>query len=299
MRIGARGSALAQWQANWVAGRLNSAGIETGQVIIHTHGDQVLDRPLRDLGVQGVFTKEIENALMDNRIDIAVHSYKDMPLVQPDGLAIIAVSPREDPSDMLVINRSAYDVTAPYFPLREGSIVGTSAVRRATQLQAYRPDLQSRDLRGNVQTRLRRLQDGEYSAIFLATAGVNRLDLKLDDFETAKLNSSFFVPSPAQGILAIEMRIDDPRAAIVRTLVNDETASQAVAFEREILRFFGGGCSQPLGVYARLEESQWHASLFWGNGRPGPIWLERQAETLEQLRETILKELREYLTEPI
>lgn len=287
MRIGARGSDLAQWQANWVAQRLNDAGIKTQQVIVKTHGDRVQDRPLHQLGVQGAFTKELEDALLRDEIDLAVHSFKDMALVQPPELKVIAVSEREDPADLLVIRKSSVDHAAPNVPVPEGAVVGTSAVRRGSQLQAMRSDIKLNDLRGNVDTRLRKLSDGMYDAIFLASAGAKRLGLTLDEFHVVRLDPAEFIPSPAQGALAVEMRSDDADVDTVRAAVNDEEVSIAISAERALLKAFGGGCSLPLGGYCTQENGNWRLRAFWG-GDGGPIWTEEAGPNPEVLASLLL-----------
>ncbi|MCB2198825.1 hydroxymethylbilane synthase [bacterium] len=281
MRIGARGSDLAQWQALWVGGKLEEAGLEVEQMVISTHGDRVQDRPLRELGVQGVFTKEIEEALLDERIDLAVHSCKDMALEQPKGLAVVALSERANPSDLLIIRRESVDDNADPYPLKLAAIVGTSAVRRGSQFQALRPDITLKDLRGNVPTRLAKLADGQYDAIFLAAAGIERLNLDLSDFHVLTLDPTEFIPSPAQGILAVEMRADDPRIQTVIESIHHAPSGQAAQIERAVLDTFGGGCSLPLGAYAWQDQKSWHICGYWG-GEGQPTWknVSGQAEHL-------------------
>ena len=281
MRIGARGSDLAQWQAFWVGEKLEEAGLEIEQVVISTHGDRVQDRPLRDLGVQGVFTKEIEEALLDGRIDLAVHSCKDMALEQPDGLAVIALSERANPADLLILNEESVDLSAPRFPLKEGAVVGTSAVRRGSQLTALRGDVELKDLRGNVPTRLAKLAEGQFDAIFLAAAGIERLNLDLSAFHVIELIPREFIPSPAQGILAVEMRADDPNIQTVINAIHHETSGEAARIERAVLETFGGGCSLPLGAYAWQEDGQWNLTGFWsGDGVATWKTVSGSAETL-------------------
>jgi hydroxymethylbilane synthase len=266
MIIGTRGSALARVQAEWVAKAIASQlGTEPEIHIIHTQGDKVTDRPLRELEGRGYFTKEIEEALLSKTIDVAVHSFKDMPSKAPDGLAVAAVSVREDPADLLVVARDFYDLEAGEIPVRYGSVVGTSAVRREAQLKALRPDLEGRDLRGNVPTRLGKLEQGRYDAIFLASAGVRRLKLDLNPFQIIRLDPTRFVPSPGQGALAIQMREDDPNLPGIRAALHDETTGTATTIERDVQRLFGGGCSLPLGVYADMVDGQWQVYGFWAD----------------------------------
>ncbi|HEY3296491.1 MAG TPA: hydroxymethylbilane synthase [bacterium] len=264
MVIGTRGSDLARFQANWVAGQIKEKlGITPEVRIISTQGDRVTDRPLRELEGRGYFTKEIEEALLSRAVDVAVHSFKDMPSKAPDGLAVAAVTEREDPADLLIMRRDAYDEHAGEIPLRTDAVVGTSAVRRAAQLRALRPDVSNKDLRGNVPTRVLKLENGQYDAIFLASAGVRRLGLDLTKFVVCRLDPGRFVPSPGQGALAIQMRVNDAHLPAVHKALNEKMTEIATTIERDVQRMFGGGCSLPLGVFARMEDGFWQASGFW------------------------------------
>jgi len=278
MRIGARGSDLAQFQARLVQDRLQLNGLESSLIVIKTLGDKVQDKPLHELGAQGVFTREIENALIDNKIDIAVHSFKDMAIVQPKNLAIAAITGREDPADVLLIKPDAYSQDGNYFKLKQDAIVGTSAVRRKEQLLALRPDLKIMDLRGNVPTRIQKLRDGQYDAVMLASAGLNRLQINLSDLGVQRLDPLVFIPSPGQGALAIEMRTDDPEFEFVHDILNDDNAATATKLEREILAKLGGGCSMPLGAYARSSGKKWQIKAFFGGVLSGSKWAEVEGE---------------------
>jgi hydroxymethylbilane synthase len=291
MIIGTRGSSLARVQAETVA-RLLAAkfGSEPTLQIIQTQGDKITDRPLRELEGRGYFTKEIEEALLSKAIDVAVHSFKDMPSKAPDGLAVAAVSVREDPADLLLVNRDFYDEAAGEIPVRYGAVVGTSAVRREAQLKAMRPDLESRDLRGNVPTRIRKLEEGHYDAIFLASAGVRRLKIDLSAFEVIRLEPTRFVPSPGQGALAIQMRGNDAQFAAVHEALHDETTGTATMIERDVQRLFGGGCSLPLGTYAYLSEGLWHVHGFWG-GEGRAKWGEVTGDDPKVLGEQLFAKL--------
>jgi hydroxymethylbilane synthase len=272
MIIGTRGSELARFQANWVATKIKETlDIQPEVRIISTQGDRVTDRPLRELEGRGYFTKEIEEALLKGSIDVAVHSFKDMPSKAPDGLAVAAVSVREDPADLLIMREDAYDELAGDIPVRSGAVIGTSAVRRDAQLRTLRPDLQSKDLRGNVPTRATKLANGQYDAIFLASAGVHRLGLDLGKFVVVRLDPARFVPSPGQGALAIQMRADDVLFVKVHDALNDVLTETATRIEREVQALFGGGCSLPLGAYARMEDGFWQASGFWEADGHGAI----------------------------
>lgn len=245
--IGTRGSKLALTQTHWVADKLRAAHPELDIEIvkIQTRGDatQAANIPLSSFGEKGIFAKELETALLAGEIDLAVHSMKDMAHTLPDGLTIAAVPEREDARDCLV--GSTLDNLPP------GARVGTGSVRRRALLLSRRPDLELLEIRGNIDTRLKKLADGQYDAICLAVAGLNRVGLSSHIAEI--LDPDWFTPDPGQGALAIETRTDD---RYVRDLsmclrdLDDETTSPAVAAERAFLRAFGGGCQTPLGALA-------------------------------------------------
>jgi len=265
MIIATRGSELARIQAQTVAAALREKlGVDVDLAIIHTQGDRVTDRPLRELEGRGYFTREIEEALLDRRADVAVHSFKDMPSKAPDGLALAAVSVREDAADLLILRPEAHDPGMGFIPVRAGAVVGTSAVRRESQLKGLRPDLKSKDLRGNVPTRLGKLANGQYDAIFLAAAGVNRLGLNLSGFVAVRLDPARFVPSPGQGALAIQMRAGDPAFEAVRAALHDPDTAAATALERAVQARFGGGCGLPLGAHAFRDGGEWQGYGHWG-----------------------------------
>jgi hydroxymethylbilane synthase len=240
--IGSRGSKLALWQARWIEARLREAGRETRIEIIKTTGDTISDVALAQVGSKGIFTKEIEEALLDGAIDLAVHSLKDLPTELPAGLALAAVPEREDPRDALVGFRLA--------DLPRGARVGTSSLRRSAQLRGLRPDLDIRDIRGNVDTRLRKLDAGDFDATLLACAGLRRLGL--DHRITEALEPAVMAPAVGQGALAIETRAGDRETIeAVGRLEHAETRS-AVEAERALLEALGGGCQVPLGAHARV-----------------------------------------------
>ncbi len=292
MIIGTRGSALAKTQTEWVRRFLERRLDSPINIrVISTQGDRITDRPLRELEGSGYFTKEIEQALLDCRIDVAVHSYKDMPSQAPEGLALAAVSAREDAADLLIMNRSAVTLPADDFFLKPGALVGTSAVRREAQLKAHRPDLHTKDLRGNVPTRFTKLHNGEYDAILLASAGVRRLSIDLSEFQVERLSPSVFVPAPGQGALAIQMRADDDRLLMVKeSLQNDETFA-ATTLEREVQALFGGGCGLPLGVYASFNKTVWVMEGFWFSPQTGPVRATVRGAKLDTLAHDLFTEL--------
>jgi len=249
LRIGTRGSDLALWQARHVAALLERAGERCELVVLVTRGDRIDDVPLQSVEGKGFFTKEIEEALRERRIDLAVHSHKDLPASQESDLVIAAVPPRASPAERLLIAPHAYDPGAPFLPLVRGARVGTSAPRREAQLRALRPDLVLGALRGNVPTRVRRLGEGRHDAIVLAAAGLDRLALELGELVAVELPLACLVPAPAQGALAVQTRAADTelRARLAAVLHDAETAA-TIAAERSLLVGLGGGCNLPLGV---------------------------------------------------
>jgi hydroxymethylbilane synthase len=248
LRIATRKSALAMWQANHVQALLHEAhaGIEIELVPIVTQGDLILDRPLAEIGGKGLFLKELETAMLNGEADLAVHSMKDVPAAMAEGLVLDAVLPRANPFDALVSrdNRLLAD-------LPPGSVVGTSSLRRRSQLLALRPDLVVIDLRGNVDTRLRKLDDGQYDAIILACAGLQRLGLGERITET--LQQPGWLPASTQGIIGLQCRRDDARTrALIEPLADADTMVVASA-ERAVARVLEATCQVPLAVHAVLE----------------------------------------------
>lgn len=255
LRIGTRGSDLAVVQSEGIAARLREATGEAVElVIIRTKGDAVRDRPLRLVGGKGLFTKEIEDALLAGTVDLAVHSMKDMPTEGPDGLVIAGVPARVDPRDALV--------GVPLADLPEGAVVGTGSARRAMQLQAARPDLVIRGIRGNVETRIGKQRAGEYDAVVLASAGMTRLGLDADI--TERLDVSVMVPAVGQGALALQCRLDDRDLRDILRALSDRAALDAVKLERAFLKTIEGGCSVPAGCWAQIEGEQLVVEAFLG-----------------------------------
>jgi hydroxymethylbilane synthase len=249
IRFGTRGSDLALWQTRHVMALLQAAlpGQTVEYEIISTRGDQVLDTPLPLIGGKGVFTAELESALHEKRIDCAVHSLKDLPVEPPAGLVIGAIPPRENPADVL-ISRSEYTLKT----LPRGARVGTSSTRRAAQLLHRRPDLRMLDLRGNVNTRIRKAlaSDGDYDAIILAYAGVERLNM--GGVISQVLDTEIMLPAPGQGAIAAQTR-DDPALRDTFARINEASAALAVTAERAFLAGMGGGCSVPVAAYGRFD----------------------------------------------
>jgi hydroxymethylbilane synthase len=246
--IATRGSKLALWQANHVASRLRETypGLVVELLPIKTKGDKILDVPLAKVGGKGLFVKEIEEALLDGRADIAVHSMKDVPAEQPDGLVVGIVPKREDPCDMLL--SVAYDGLE---ALPAGATVGTSSLRRKAQLMAVRPALNIVDLRGNLDTRVGKLLDGQFDAIVVAAAGLNRLELTAP--KAVRLAPPQFLPAAAQGALGLEYRLDDPETAARLAFFNHPESRDAVAAERAFLARLEGGCQVPIAAHAAID----------------------------------------------
>ena len=253
--IGTRGSDLALWQANYTKDLLEEKGHAAEIKIIETKGDstQQWNTGFDKLEGKGFFTKELEDALLDKSIDLAVHSHKDLPTVSPEGLLVAGVSKRADPSDILIMSKEAAD-NKQKFGLKKNAVVGTSSARRKSQILAFRPDVELKDLRGNVPTRVTKLRKGDYDAIILATAGIERLELDLDDLHVEKLNPEEFVPAPAQGVLAWQTREDDTELMEVIDEISHLDTLFKINIERQILNMFDGGCQLPLGVYCDTEE---------------------------------------------
>ncbi|HUP03715.1 MAG TPA: hydroxymethylbilane synthase [Bryobacteraceae bacterium] len=240
--IASRGSQLALWQARWVSAQLAARGAECRIEVIKTTGDKITGVPLAQVGTKGLFTKEIEEALLDGGADLAVHSLKDLPTELPEGLTLAAVPVREDARDALVGRRLA--------DLDAGAKVGTSSLRRAAQLRKLRPDLRVESVRGNLDTRLRKLDEGQYDAILLAAAGLKRLGWA--DRIAELLPVELMCPAVGQGALAIETRAAGPGFEAARSL-DDAATHAAVKAERGVLRALGGGCQVPIGAHATVE----------------------------------------------
>ena len=245
--IGTRGSPLALWQANWIKGLIENEhkGATVALEIIHTKGDKILDTPLALVGGKGLFVKELENALLDGSVDIAVHSMKDVPTELPEGLSITSITKREDARDAFVSKTSSS-----FAELPKGAKVGTSSLRRQTQILNRRPDIEIIPLRGNVDTRLRKLGDENLDAIILAVAGLNRMEKK--DAITEYMSPEDSLPAVAQGAVGVEARLDDIKtASLIQFLDHDETRV-AVEAERAFLKKLEGGCQVPIAAYATI-----------------------------------------------
>jgi len=248
-RIGSRASRLALWQANWVAEKLRGFGASVEIVEITTHGDKERVGPIAGLGLQGVFTKEIQSAVLEGHVDIAVHSLKDLPTETVSGLKLAAVPPRENPADALVANQITSLAQLP-----TGAIVGTGSLRRHAQLKYLRPDIVIQGIRGNVDTRLRKLDEGKFDAIVLAAAGLQRLGWQSRIVEL--LEPPRMLPAPGQGALGLECRADDVPMNDLLSRLDDPQTRRASDAERAMLSQLHAGCSAPVGAWGRIENER-------------------------------------------
>lgn len=264
--IGSRGSELALWQANFVLLKLKKVDIDAEIKIIKTQGDIIQNLSWDKMEGKGFFTKEIEDALLKKEIDLAVHSYKDLPtesefnpvrVPDPDRVALViaAVSEREDPSELLLLNKNAVDEKQK-FSLKKNAVVGTSSARRKAQMLAWRSDVKLEDLRGNIPTRIQKLRDKKYDAILIANAGVTRLEIDLSEFHREKLDVKEFIPAPAQGVLALQIREDDKELFNTLQKINNKEVEEIVSVERKVMNLFQGGCNLPLGVLCGKDENE-------------------------------------------
>ena len=251
LRIGSRGSQLALWQANHISALLSARGHEVEIEIIHTTGDKITDVTLAKVGTKGMFTKEIEEALAAGRVDLAVHSLKDLPTELPKGFEIAAITERQDPRDAFCSRNYSKIEHLP-----KSARVGTSSLRRQAQLKAIRPDLDIHPLRGNVDTRLRKLEQGEYDAIILASAGLKRLGKT--ELIKQIIPAEIMCPAAGQGALGIEIREGDAKTQELLAFLNDPNAHAATTCERALLNSLGGGCQVPIGAFAEMKNSKLH-----------------------------------------
>ncbi len=254
LKIGTRGSKLALWQAHYTQDQLKAIGVDSELIIIKTKGDQIQHLSFDKIEGKGFFTKEIEDSLLQGAIDMAVHSMKDMPTTQPEGLVLSAVSYRENPADWLIVRKDKLEEGA-LFKLPEGAVVGTSSARRKAQMLDFRADIQLKDIRGNVPTRLNKLRNGDFDAILLAAAGITRLNLDASDLEIVRFNPKEFVPAPAQGVLCWQTKKDDLATRRVLQQLHQSEVARATNVERKVLKLLDGGCHMPLGAYCELDQA--------------------------------------------
>lgn len=289
IKIGTRGSALALWQAEWVKSELEKRyqGMTVTLTKIKTTGDKILDVPLAKVGGKGLFVKEIEEAMLANEIDIAVHSMKDVPTFFPDGLHLSCITKREDPRDALLTRNG---VTFKELP--KGANVGTSSLRRQAQLMNIRPDFVIHQLRGNVDTRLRKLKEGQFDAIILAAAGIKRLGLA--ENVTEYIDPEISLPAIGQGALGIECRVDDRELNDLIAFFNHADSRTCVTGERALLRRLEGGCQVPIACYGRMKEGKLHLTGLVGSVDGKRIikdTIEGAPDTAEKLGVTLAEKL--------
>jgi len=255
LRVGTRGSELALWQAHHVAALVRERLSRSCEiVVVKTLGDRIQDVAFHKMEGKGFFTKELQDALLDGQVDLVVHSLKDLPTEEPEGLALVAIPERGTTAELLLTRAGALNPTAAApLGLPAGAVLGTSSLRRAAQALALQPGLKLEALRGNVPTRLRKLREGLYDAILLAAAGVDRLGLDLEGLDHVRLPPEVMLPAPGQGALAVEARAGDPATAELAAL-HDPDVAACVTAERGLLALLGGGCHLPLGCLAGLEE---------------------------------------------
>lgn len=286
--IGTRGSELALWQARFINSQLIYLGLETEIKIIKTQGDKLLNLSFDKIEGKGFFTKELEEELLAGTIDLAVHSHKDLPTSNPEGLIVAAVSEREDPAELLLILKDCVDVSQK-LSLKYGALVGTSSNRRKAQLRAIRPDVELEDLRGNIITRLQKLRNEDYDAIMLAKAGVERIGINLSEFHVEELDPTEMIPAPAQGVLAVQIRESDTELFEQLQRINQKNVARGISVERKVLNMFEGGCQLPLGCYCREEDGLfkvWTAKANSGHDFPDRLFI--QSESTEGLAEKIV-----------
>ncbi|MCL4111822.1 UNVERIFIED_CONTAM: hypothetical protein GTU68_018078 [Idotea baltica] len=295
--IGSRGSKLALWQAHYVENLLEEKGFEVEIQIIKTQGDKIQNVSFDKLEGKGFFTKELEDSLLNESIDLAVHSFKDLPTENPPGLEIAGSSYRDKPEDWLIINKNAVDVSQ-LWNLKRNATIGTSSPRRVAQLLAFRPDLKIIPIRGNVPTRVAKV-DEEVDAVVLAAAGLRRLNLDLSNYEVHEFDCRKFIPAPVQGVLAYQIKTGNQRAKEAVAVLHNRAVAKTVKVERTILNGLEGGCQLPIGVYCILEEGVYKVWAFYQaifnveKPKPAPSKrIFRSSTNPETLAEEVFKELK-------
>ncbi len=260
IRLGTRGSKLALWQANTVTAELKDLGYDVEIVIIKTKGDQIQDLSFDKIEGKGFFTSEIEQALLAESIDFAVHSMKDLPTQQSEGLMLASLSARANPRDTLLLKKDSIIGESP-LQIKEAAIIGTSSTRRKANLLHLFPTAVIKDIRGNVPTRLEKLRTGDFDGIILAQAGLDRLQLDVSDLYSFAFDPSEFVPAPAQGVLAYQCRNDDTHMINILRKIHHMDTSDCTNVERKVLRKMDGGCHLPLGVYCRKDANGYYHTV--------------------------------------
>lgn len=286
--IGSRGSDLALWQAHFVEAELKKLGCSVEIKIIKTQGDIIQHLSFDKMEGKGFFTKEIEAALLSEEIDLAVHSHKDLETNPPAGLSIACVSDRAHPSDLLLIRKESVDANKKW-GLKENAVVGTSSARRKSQLLTLRSDVSTDDLRGNVPTRIDKLRKGNYDAIILAKAGVDRLELDLSEFHVTVFDPTEFIPAPAQGVLGLQIREGDSELHEFLQKMNNSEVQKRISLERKVLNLLDGGCQLPLGVYCTEEDELFVA--FAKSANDVCTFLKYSVANYETMAQTVISDL--------
>lgn len=291
--IGTRGSELALWQAEYLQNQLSSLYIESELKIIKTQGDRIQDLSFDKLEGKGFFTKEIEEQLLSGDIDLAVHSLKDMPTESHPELVLGAVSYREDPSDWLLMAKHVYDPSRS-IGLPRNARVGTSSNRRKVQLKYFRPDALAVDIRGNVATRIKKIDEGTVDAVLLAGAGLTRLKTDLSRYHIVQFNPREFIPAPGQGILTYQTRMDRLDVRKILSQLHVPESGNCSNVERTVLKKMGGGCSMPLGVYCYMDEAKnYHAWAAYATDLNSELVFARASSvTHAGLADTIVQQLK-------
>lgn len=294
--IGTRGSDLALWQAHHAKSLLSAINIEAELKIIKTKGDRIQHLSFDKIEGKGFFTREIEEALLNKEIDLAVHSLKDLPTEQPEGLTIAGLSYRDNPADLLIARKEKSE-PGNILNLPDTAIIGTSSARRKAQILRYKPQAVLKDIRGNVPTRLGKLSDGQFDAILLAAAGVYRLNIDLSDFQVYEFNPREFIPAPGQGVIAFQTRKDDMETRKAIREIHNQAIAANTNIERKVLKLMGGGCHMPLGVFCTMDDlSNFHVSAGYAPTWQAPfVTCAFSSTTSFELAETIVKLLKEKL----
>ncbi len=254
LKIGTRGSKLALWQAHDLQAQLKGLDIDSELVIIKTKGDEIQNLGFDKLEGKGFFTQEIEYALLAGDIDVAVHSMKDLPTEMVEGLSIAGLSKRANPADFLIIKKPSLDPSQPLM-LKSGRKIGTSSIRRKVQLKHFDPTIDTVDVRGNVPTRLKKLNTEDYDAIVLAGAGVQRLEISLDDYHVIEFSPKEFVSAPAQGVIAYQCRTANKPTRRILKQIHDASTALCTNVERKVMKIMDGGCQLPLGAYCERDRA--------------------------------------------
>lgn len=292
LRLGTRGSRLALWQANKVKAELTDLGYQIDIQIIKTKGDQIQHLSFDKIEGKGFFTKEIEDALLSKEVDFAVHSMKDLPTEQPEGLMLASLSERADPRDTLLLLADKIESAAP-IKLKANLKIGTSSARRKANIRALFPDVVIEDIRGNVPTRIQKLRDGLFDGILLAKAGLDRLQLDVSDLVVFNFEPSEFVPAPAQGVLAYQCRRHDSDVIKALRQIHSFDSSDCTNVERKVLQMMDGGCHLPLGVYCKKDKmGYYHTNACFSKDLEMPLKrIKLSQSTSHKMAEKIFEQL--------